>query len=82
MFLLGTVANTHGDARWIFAAGAMAASVIWFFGLAFGARYLGRWLGTPRAWRILDAVIAVVMIVHGREPRPARTDRAAGQPSI
>ena len=27
VFLLGTVANTHGDARWIFAAGAMAASV-------------------------------------------------------
>jgi L-lysine exporter family protein LysE/ArgO len=49
VFLLGTVANTHGDARWIFAAGAMAASIIWFFGLAFGARYLGRWLSTPRA---------------------------------
>ncbi|WP_169581761.1 L-lysine exporter [Microbacterium thalassium] len=65
VFLLGTVANTHGDQRWLFAAGAMAASVIWFFGLAFGARYLGRWLSTPRAWRILDAVIAVVMIALG-----------------
>lgn len=65
VFLLGTVANTHGDERWLFAAGAMAASVIWFFGLAFGARYLGRWLSTPRAWRILDAVIAVVMIALG-----------------
>jgi L-lysine exporter family protein LysE/ArgO len=65
VFLLGTVANTHGDGRWIFAAGAMAASVIWFFALAFGARYLSRWLGTPRAWRILDAVIAVVMIAIG-----------------
>lgn len=65
VFLLGTVANTHGDARWLFAAGAMTASVVWFFGLAFGARYLGRWLSTPRAWRILDAVIAVVMIALG-----------------
>ena len=65
VFLLGTVANTHGEARWLFAAGAMAASVIWFFALAFGARYLGRWLSTPRAWRILDAVIAVVMIALG-----------------
>jgi len=65
VFLLGTVANTHGDARWLFAAGAMAASVIWFFALAIGARYLSRWLGTPRAWRILDAVIAVVMIGIG-----------------
>jgi len=62
VFLVGTVANSHGDDRWVFAAGAMIASVVWFFGLARGARYLGRWLSTPRAWRILDAVIAVVMI--------------------
>ena len=65
VFLLGTVANTHGDARWLFAAGAMVASIVWFFGLAVGARLLGRWLSTPRAWRILDAVIAVVMIGLG-----------------
>ncbi len=65
VFLLGTVANTHGDQRWVFAAGAMVASFVWFFGLAFGARYLGRWLSTPRAWRILDAIIAVVMIAIG-----------------
>jgi L-lysine exporter family protein LysE/ArgO len=65
VFLLGTVANTHGDARWVFAAGAMTASFVWFFGLAVGARYLSRWLSTPRAWRILDAVIAVVMIGIG-----------------
>jgi L-lysine exporter family protein LysE/ArgO len=65
VFLLGTVANSRGDDRWLFAAGAMLASVVWFFGLAYGARFLGRWLSTPRAWRILDAVIAVVMIGLG-----------------
>ena len=65
VFLLGTVANSHGDDRWLFAAGAMLASVVWFFGLAYGARFLGRWLSTPRAWRILDAIIAVVMIGLG-----------------
>ncbi len=62
VFLLGAVASTHGDARWLFAAGAMLGSILWFLGLAFGARFLSRWLATPRAWRILDAVIAVVMI--------------------
>ena len=62
VFLLGSVASTHGEHRWWFAAGASLASIVWFFGLAFGARYLGRWLATPRAWRILDGVIAVVMI--------------------
>ncbi|MCR2799801.1 LysE/ArgO family amino acid transporter [Microbacterium sp. zg-Y818] len=63
VFLLGGVATTHGDLRWVFAFGAMAASVVWFFSLAYGARFLGRWLATPRAWRVLDAVIAVVMAV-------------------
>ena len=65
VFLLGTVANTHGDERWVFAIGAVTASIVWFFGLALGARWLGRWLGSPRSWRILDAVIAVVMIALG-----------------
>lgn len=62
VFLLGSVANSHGDGRWAFAAGAALASVVWFFALAYGARWLGRWLATARAWRILDAVIAVVMV--------------------
>ncbi len=61
VFLLGSVASTHGDARWWFAAGAMLASIVWFFALALGARHLGRVLATPRAWRILDGIIAVVM---------------------
>ncbi|MFT4135861.1 LysE/ArgO family amino acid transporter [Microbacterium sp.] len=62
VFLLGSVAATHGDGRWWFAAGAAVASVAWFFALAVGARGLGRWLATPRAWRILDGLIAVVML--------------------
>ena len=65
VFLLGSVANTHGDGRWAFAAGAGVASIVWFFGLAYGARLLGGVLGSPRAWRVLDAVIAVVMVVLG-----------------
>ncbi len=65
VFLLGSVANTHGDGRWAFAVGAGVASIIWFFGLAYGARLLGGVLASPRAWRVLDAVIAVVMIVLG-----------------
>ncbi|WP_350347870.1 LysE/ArgO family amino acid transporter [Agromyces sp. G08B096] len=65
VFLLGSVANTHGDGRWAFALGAGAASLIWFFALAYGARLLGRVLTSPRAWRVLDAIIAVVMIALG-----------------
>jgi L-lysine exporter family protein LysE/ArgO len=65
VFLLGSVANTQGDGRWAFAVGAGLASIAWFFGLAYGARLLGGVLASPRAWRVLDAVIAVVMIVLG-----------------
>jgi len=62
VFLLGSIASTHGEGRWLFALGAIIASFAWFFSLGFGARYLGRWLHSPRSWRILDAIIAVVMI--------------------
>ncbi len=65
VFLLGSVANTHGELRWVFAAGAGLASLLWFFGLAYGARLLGGVLASPRAWRVLDGVIAVVMVVLG-----------------
>ena len=63
VFLLGSVAATHGDGRWWFAAGAVAASFAWFFALALGARALAPVLSTPRAWRVLDGVIAVVIAV-------------------
>lgn len=62
VLMLGSIAATHGEQRWLFAGGAVLASILWFTALGFGARYLGRWLRTPRSWRILDAVIAVVMI--------------------
>ena len=65
VFLLGSVANTHGDGRWAFAAGAGIASIAWFFALAYGARLLGGVLAKPRAWRILDAIIALVMVTLG-----------------
>ncbi len=62
LFLLGSVAATHGDDRWWFALGAVTASLLWFSALGYGAGRLGRWLESPAAWRRLDAVIAVVML--------------------
>jgi L-lysine exporter family protein LysE/ArgO len=60
--LLGSVAGTHGDDRWWFGLGAAAGSVIWFTVLGFGARLLRPVFAKPLAWRILDGLIAVVMI--------------------
>lgn len=63
VFLLGTVAASHGDAKWVFAAGAVTGSVLWFASLGYGARLLNRWLNRPQAWRALDGAIAVIMAV-------------------
>jgi L-lysine exporter family protein LysE/ArgO len=60
--LLGSIANTHGADRWWFGAGAVLGSVLWFTALGFGARMLQPVFARPAAWRVLDAVIAVVMV--------------------
>ena len=60
--LLGSVASTHGELRWWFGAGAALASILWFTTLGLGARLLAPLFARPLAWRVLDAIIAVVMI--------------------
>ncbi|GAA2172261.1 LysE/ArgO family amino acid transporter [Agrococcus versicolor] len=60
--VMGSIAATHGDARWSFLVGGLLASAIWFVGFGYGARYLAPIMRTERAWRILDAGIAVVML--------------------
>ena len=59
--LLGSVAATHGDARWWFGLGAAAGSVLWFAGLGYGARLLRRPFSRPGAWRALDGAVALIM---------------------
>lgn len=59
--LLGSVADTYGAHRWWFGVGAITASIGWFTSLGFGARLLQPVFARPGAWRVLDALIAVVM---------------------
>ncbi|MFI1754021.1 LysE/ArgO family amino acid transporter [Streptomyces sp. NPDC020571] len=65
VFLLGSVAADRGPLRWTFGLGAAVASLVWFAALGFGARYLGRFLARPAAWRVLDGLVAATMIVLG-----------------
>lgn len=60
--LLGTVASQRGDGRWMFGLGAMLGSLMWFSALGFGARLLAPWFEKAIAWRILDSLIALVML--------------------
>jgi L-lysine exporter family protein LysE/ArgO len=59
---VGSLANSHGDARWFFGLGIAAGSVLWFTTLGFGARALAPVFARPLAWRILDGAIALVML--------------------
>lgn len=63
--LLGSLANEHHEQRWLFGAGAVAASAVWFTGLGLGARRLAGLFASPATWRVLDVVIAAVMIALG-----------------
>jgi L-lysine exporter family protein LysE/ArgO len=64
VLLLGSIANTHApNGRWWFAAGAGAASIGWFSGLGYGARLAAPWLARPAAWRVLDVLIGMTMLL-------------------
>lgn len=63
VLLVGSIGNQYGDARWVFAIGAMTASIVWFTTIGFGARWASAWMSKPVTWRVLDTVIGVVMLV-------------------
>jgi len=59
--LLGSISTQFGQAKPIFAAGAMLASFAFFFSLGYGARLLRPLFANVTAWRLLDGATAVVM---------------------
>ncbi len=64
VILIGSIANArpHGE-QVSFATGASFASLVWFFGLGYGARAIGPWLGRPTVWRGIDFCIAAIMLL-------------------
>lgn len=64
MVLLGSISTRYsGLLRWVFAFGACLASIVWFSMLGNGARLLQPVFRNPRAWRLLDASVAVFMLL-------------------
>ncbi|CAH0341359.1 LysE/ArgO family amino acid transporter [Rhizobium sp. CECT 9324] len=60
--LLGSISTRYAGQEMAFALGAMVASFTFFFSLGFGARLLEPLFAKPIAWRVLDGMIALIMM--------------------
>ena len=61
--IIGSVAGTLSQLdKWWFLAGSLTASLVWFFGVGYGARFLLPLFSQKRTWRLLDSAIGVLML--------------------
>lgn len=64
VMLVGAVGAQQTPAlRPAFLIGACAASGLWFTAIGYGARWLAPWFARPAAWRGLDTVIGLTMLL-------------------
>jgi L-lysine exporter family protein LysE/ArgO len=59
--LLGSVSTQYAAHKYLFAAGAITSSFVFFFSLGYGARLLRPLFAKPFAWRVLDVAIGTIM---------------------
>ena len=59
--LLGAIASQYGPDRWVFGAGAVTASAVFFLALGYGATLLQPYFAKPMSWRILDMAVGILM---------------------
>lgn len=62
LLLGGVAARFAGFDRIMFACGAALASLLWFYGLGFGAARWSRFLTRPNTWRVVDIGIGLMML--------------------
>ncbi len=61
VMLLGSIGARFEGEKVYFAIGAIFASILWFFGLCYGARLLAPLFAKPLAWKITDGCIGLMM---------------------
>ncbi len=63
VILIGSVSQQFpGNIKVAYVLGASLASFVFFFSLAYGAKFLSPIMQKPTAWRVLDGFIAFVML--------------------
>ena len=64
VILIGSVSQQFpGNTKLAYVLGASLASFVFFFSLAYGAKFLSPIMQRPIAWRLLDSFIAFVMFI-------------------
>lgn len=64
VIMLGGMANQYGEeGRWLFSAGALAASAIWFPSLGWASVRCSATLAKPRVWQGLNIAVGVIMML-------------------
>ena len=61
LLLGGVAARFDGVERVMFASGAALASLLWFYGLGYGAARWSRFVSRPQTWRAIDIGIGLIM---------------------
>ncbi|MGF1753359.1 LysE/ArgO family amino acid transporter [Vibrio makurazakiensis] len=59
--LLGSISTQYQPQQTMFAFGAMTASVVFFFSLGYGARFLAPLFKKPKSWKVLEFLVGIVM---------------------
>jgi L-lysine exporter family protein LysE/ArgO len=62
VILLGSISNQFGSDKWFFVTGAIIASFLWFTSIGFGAKSASRFMSRSIFWKILDSLIAAIML--------------------
>lgn len=60
--LLGGISTQYHPQHWLFASGSITASLVFFFSLGYGARFLAPFFQKPRAWRLLELFVGLTML--------------------
>ena len=66
VILIGSVSQQFsGNEKYIFGLGSSIASIIFFFSLAYGAKFIIPLMKNSLSWRILDFFIGAIMLLIG-----------------
>lgn len=60
VFLIGAVASAQSE-PWAFGAGAITASFLFFFSLAYASQFFANVIKLERVWRLIEVCIALIL---------------------